>query len=244
MNNSVRKKYWICFLVIGVILIADQALKIWIKTHMAIGDEIPLIGDWCKLHFVENEGMAFGFSFGGAAGKLILSLVRLVASAIIMYYLIRQIRKDTRTLFLVSLSMIFVGAVGNLIDCCFYGLCFSESSFGQVATLFPDGAGYGRFLFGKVVDMFYFPLCEWTWPDWVPLVGGHHAEFFNAIFNVADASICVGVFLLIIDQCFFAKTEATENDGNSIQNSEQKEPQTAADPLSADGEEEKKESAN
>ncbi len=225
MTDSIRKKYGICFLLIGLVLVVDQLLKLWIKTHLAIGDEIALIGDWCKIHFVENEGMAFGMAFGGSVGKLILSLVRLIASVGIMILLVRLIRKDTRYLLLVSVSLIFVGAVGNLIDCCFYGLCFSESGFEQVATCFPEGGGYAGFLFGKVVDMFYFPICEWTWPSWLPWLGGRHAEFFNAIFNVADAAICIGVALLVIDQCFFSPSKSDEK-------GEEKEEQKSENPSS------------
>lgn len=217
-------------MIIGVVLVVDQLLKLWVKSHLAIGDEIALIGDWCKIHFVENEGMAFGMAFGGATGKLILSLVRLVASVGIMFLLVRLIRKDTRMLLLTSVSLIFVGAVGNLVDCCFYGVCFSESSFEQVATAFPEGGGYAGFLFGKVVDMFYFPICEWTWPSWIPWIGGRHAEFFNAIFNVADASICIGVGLLIIDQCFFSSKTGEENEENEASNSEKTPSQETSQP--------------
>lgn len=200
MNNSIRKKAIICFSLIPVVLILDQIIKIWVKTHFAIGDGFNLIGDWCRILFVENEGIAFGISFGDSAGKLILTLFRLVASVIILILLIKWIKKDHRMLFLVSISLIFVGAVGNLIDSCFYGLIFNESSHDQIATLFPDGGGYGKLLYGRVVDMFYFPLFEWTWPAWMPWIGGEHAEFFNAIFNLADSAVCVGVGLLIIDQ--------------------------------------------
>ncbi len=200
MTKSVRKKYWICFgLITGLILI-DQILKIYIKLNFTLSEEVDLIGDWCKLHFIENEGMAFGMSFGENFGKLFLSLFRLVASIYVMYLLIKLIKKDSRMLFLISISFIFVGAVGNLIDSCFYGIVFSESTHSAVATAFPDGGGYGRFLYGRVVDMFYFPLFEWTWPSWVPWVGGEQGEFFNAIFNVADAIICIGVGLFLIDQ--------------------------------------------
>lgn len=217
MNKTIKRKYWVCFSIIAVILLVDQAVKLWIKTHLAIGDEISLIGDWCKIHFVENEGMAFGFSFGGTFGKLLLSLIRLAASVFIIILLNRLIKKNAGWVMLVSLSLIFVGAVGNLVDCCFYGTCFSESTFEQVAVLFPEGGGYGKFLFGKVVDMFYFPLCEWTWPSWMPWLGGRHAEFFNAIFNVADAAICVGVTGLVIDQLFFAKSDdKVDEDSESL----------------------------
>ncbi|MBR3528069.1 MAG: lipoprotein signal peptidase [Bacteroidales bacterium] len=217
MNKTIKRKYWVCFSIIAVILLVDQAVKLWIKTHLAIGDEISLIGDWCKIHFVENEGMAFGFSFGGTFGKLLLSLIRLAASVFIIILLNRLIKKNAGWVMLVSLSLIFVGAVGNLVDCCFYGICFSESTFEQVAVLFPEGGGYGKFLFGKVVDMFYFPLCEWTWPSWMPWLGGRHAEFFNAIFNVADAAICVGVTGLVIDQLFFAKSDdKVDEDSESL----------------------------
>ena len=217
MNKTIKRKYWVCFSIIAVILLVDQAVKLWIKTHLAIGDEISLIGDWCKIHFVENEGMAFGFSFGGTFGKLLLSLIRLAASVFIIILLNRLIKKNAGWVMLVSLSLIFVGAVGNLVDCCFYGICFSESTFEQVAVLFPEGGGYGKFLYGKVVDMFYFPLCEWTWPSWMPWLGGRHAEFFNAIFNVADAAICVGVTGLVIDQLFFAKSDdKVDEDSESL----------------------------
>lgn len=204
--NSVKKKYWICFLLIGLVLIVDQIVKILVKTHMQIGEEIPLIGSWCLLHFVENEGMAFGMAFGGRGGKLFLSLFRVVASAGILWYLIGLIKKDTPTLTLVSLALIFCGAVGNLIDSCFYGLVFNESYY-HVAQFLPQEGGYAPFLFGRVVDMFYFPLIDTTWPEWIPFVGGRPFQFFNAIFNVADAAITIGVALLIIDQIFVNKKE-------------------------------------
>ena len=198
-----RRNYWLCFGLIAAILIIDQVVKIWVKTTLRIGEEIPLIGDWCLLHFVENEGMAFGMSFGGHIGKIMLSLFRLLASAAICYYLVHLIRHNMRTSLLISISLIFVGAVGNLIDSCFYGLIFNES-FYEVATLFPPEGGYAPFLYGKVVDMFYFPLIDSQWPTWMPWLGGQRLVFFNAIFNVADAAITVGVVWLIIDQLFIA----------------------------------------
>lgn len=204
--NSIRKKYWICFLLIGLVLIVDQIVKVLVKTHMQIGEEIPLIGNWCLLHFVENEGMAFGMAFGGKGGKLFLSLFRVVASAGILWYLVNLIKKDTATLTLISLALIFCGAVGNLVDSCFYGLIFNESYY-HVAQFLPQEGGYAPFLFGRVVDMFYFPLIDTTWPEWIPFVGGRPFQFFNAIFNVADAAITIGVTLLIVDQIFVNKKE-------------------------------------
>ena len=195
--NPTKKQTLIVALIITIILIADQMLKIWVKTHMQIGEEIPLIGSWCRLHFVENVGMAFGMAFGGSVGKLLLTLFRIAASAAVMWAIVHYIRKGAHTLFIVSLALIFVGAIGNLIDCCFYGLIFNESYY-SVAQLFPPEGGYAPFLYGKVVDMFYFPLFRFDWPEWVPFVGGGEFEFFNAIFNIADAAITIGIAILIV----------------------------------------------
>ena len=198
-----KKQARLVVLLVAALIVVDQVVKILVKTNMQIGEDIPLIGEWCRLHFIENEGFAFGMSMGGATGKVVLTLVRLVASAVIAWLLVRMVKGGTRSSLVVSLALIFAGAVGNLVDSCFYGLIFNESYY-SVATLFPAEGGYAPLLQGKVVDMFYFPLFEFDWPTWVPLVGGNHFEFFNAIFNVADSAITVGIVWLMIDQFFIA----------------------------------------
>lgn len=198
-----KKQARLVVLLVAALIVVDQVVKILVKTNMQIGEDIPLIGEWCRLHFIENEGFAFGMSMGGATGKVVLTLVRLVASAVIAWLLVRMVKGGTRSSLVVSLALIFAGAVGNLVDSCFYGLIFNESYY-SVATLFPADGGYAPLLQGKVVDMFYFPLFEFDWPTWVPLVGGNHFEFFNAIFNVADSAITIGIVWLMIDQFFIA----------------------------------------
>lgn len=204
MDNKRKRQYWILAIIVAAILIIDQVVKIMIKTHFYMGEDIPLIGEWCRLHFVENEGFAFGMAFGGSIGKYILTIFRFLASGAILWYLLHSIKKGIRTPVVIYVSLIFVGAVGNLIDSCFYGLIFNESMY-NIAQLFPAEGGYAPFMQGKVVDMFYFPLIDTTWPDWIPIKGGQPLLFFNAIFNVADAAISVGAVWLIIDQLFFAK---------------------------------------
>ena len=198
------------------LLVLDQVVKILVKTNMQIGEEIPLIGSWCRLHFIENIGFAFGMSIGGSIGKVVLTLIRLVASVLIAWYIARIIAKGCRTAQVAYLSLIFTGAVGNLIDSCFYGLIFNESIY-NVATLFPPEGGYAPLFQGKVVDMFYFPLFEFDWPGWMPFVGGKHFEFFNAIFNVADAAVSIGIVWLAIDIFFLtpkhSKSSTTEEVG-------------------------------
>ncbi|MBV6473524.1 MAG: Lipoprotein signal peptidase [Saprospiraceae bacterium] len=182
------------------LLIIDQSSKIWVKTHMEMGEEFSIFGlEWARIHFVENEGMAFGMSFGGATGKLLLSLFRIVAVTFLFFLLYRMIDGDEHLPSVVSFSMILAGASGNILDSMFYGLIFSASPYhGGVAELFPDGGGYAPFLMGKVVDMFYFPLFTIDLPAWVPIWGGGPFEFFRPVFNVADASIFCGICTFLL----------------------------------------------
>jgi len=194
------------FSIILIILIVDQAVKLWIKSHMFLGESFPVFGNWFLIHFTENEGMAFGMKFGGDQGKLILSLFRIVAVIAITWWLYRITRKPVKTGLVVCIALILAGATGNIIDSAFYGMIFNDSTFSQVATMFPDGGGYASFLHGRVVDMLYFPVIHGNYPSWVPFVGGDDFLFFRPVFNVADSSITIGVLTLVIFQKrFFAK---------------------------------------
>jgi signal peptidase II len=193
---SLRKK---SILFILLILLADQVLKIWVKTHMEIGQEIHIFGNWGMLHFIENNGMAFGMEMGGKPGKFILSIFRIIAIFGIGWFLNSLINKKTNQGLILAMSAIMAGAIGNIIDSAFYGIIFSES-FMQPAVLFPPGGGYSSFLHGKVVDMFYFPIINTHWPQWSPINPGEPFVFFRPVFNIADSSITCGVISIIIFQ--------------------------------------------
>ena len=192
--NKICSKGGLAVGIVIAILIIDQLIKIWVKTSMHLHESIH-ITDWFYITFIENMGMAFGMQIGS---KILLSLFRMVAIAVLSYYIWQQIRKNVRMGYLVCLAMILAGAAGNLIDCMFYGLCFTSSSEFYTSYLVPFGSGYAPFLMGKVVDMFYFPLIETDWPVWMPFVGGEHFIFFSPIFNFADACISVSVVWLLL----------------------------------------------
>ena len=181
-------------LIVIAILLIDQAIKIWVKTSMMLHESIH-VTDWFYITFIENMGMAFGMQLGS---KIVLSLFRVFAISALTYYIWLEVRRKSRTGYIVCLAMVLAGALGNLIDCLFYGMVFCESSPFYVSYFVPFGTGYAPFLMGKVVDMFYFPLIETEWPLWMPFVGGEHFVFFSPVFNFADASISVSVVLLLL----------------------------------------------
>ena len=194
-------KYRNALLIVLLIIIADQFLKIYIKTHMVNPSEINLIGNWCRIHFLENEGMAFGMKISQTDwGKITLTLFRLIAVCIGFFLLKRLVVRQYSKGLIICGALILAGAMGNLIDSMFYGLIFTDGTH-SIAKLVPFGQGSGRFLHGRVVDMFYFPIWENIHiPKWIPIIGGVDYTFFSDVFNVADASISIGVLTLIFFQ--------------------------------------------
>lgn len=183
------------FILILVIIIADQVMKIWVKTSFYMGEDLP-ITSWWHLKFIENNGMAFGLELWN---KFVLTFGRILAVALFIWFVIKTSKAPgLRTGFFVAVALITAGAAGNIFDCVFYGKLFNDPMPPQIAVAFPEGGGYAGWFEGRVVDMMYFPFFDFYWPDWVPFIGGSYFEFFQYIFNIADASICVGVALLII----------------------------------------------
>lgn len=187
---------WIAIIVVMLILIIDQIIKVEVKTNMCLHESIR-VTDWFFITFIENNGMAWGMTF---INKLFLSIFRIAAIGFLAYYLCLQVTYGARKGYIACLAVILAGAVGNIIDCVFYGQLFSLSTPYSVASVVPLGDGYAPWLMGKVVDMFYFPIIDTYWPEWMPLCGGERFVFFSPVFNFADACITVGFALLLI--CF------------------------------------------
>lgn len=196
--NKFLSKGQLSILIIFSVLIIDQIIKIWVKTNMSWHESIR-ITDWFFIYFTENNGMAFGMEI---IGKLFLTSFRIVAVVLIIWYLIKIVKQNLKTGYIVCISLILAGAIGNIIDCVFYGVLFSESTHSSLATFVPIGEGYSEWFYGKVVDMFYFPIIDTNWPEWMPFVGGEHFIFFSPIFNFADAAISCGIIALIL---FYSK---------------------------------------
>lgn len=202
MANIKKSRGILAVTLILVLLVIDQVIKIWVKTNMPLYDTIE-ITSWFKIHYIENNGMAFGMTF---VNKLVLSLFRIVAIVLLCYYISLLVRRGCRLGYLICVAIVTAGAAGNIFDSMFYGLIFSGSSPYYVSYFVPFGDGYAPFLMGKVVDMFYFPLIESTFPDWVPFWGGENFVFFSPVFNFADACVSVGVVVVLL----FYQRELTE----------------------------------
>ncbi|MBP5418257.1 MAG: lipoprotein signal peptidase [Bacteroidales bacterium] len=192
-----KKNAIIASSVIFIVLLLDQIVKIWVKTHMMLGEEFSVFGEWFRIHFVENNGMAFGMELSGNIGKILLSGFRIIAVVVIGWFLVGLCKKSTDKLLITCIALVWAGAVGNIIDSVFYGVIF-DSSWGQIAQLLPENGGYSTWLHGRVVDMFYFPLIDGRFPEWMPIWGGEEFIFFRPVFNCADAAISVGIVLLLI----------------------------------------------
>lgn len=195
VSNKSDRRLWLVLAIAIVIVVCDQIMKIWVKTSLYIGEGIP-ITSWWQIKFIENNGMAFGVELWN---KIVLTIGRIFAVALFIWFVLK-IRKleGIRTGFFIAVALIIAGAAGNIFDCVFYGKLFNNPLPPEVAVAFPEGGGYAGWFEGRVVDMLYFPMFSFYWPDWIPIIGGRYFEFFQYIFNIADSSICIGVALLII----------------------------------------------
>lgn len=210
------KTGWLVTAMVVILLIIDQIIKLYIKTHFCLGESVR-VTDWFYIEFVENNGMAWGMSF---IGKFWLSLLRITAICVLFWYLRRIILRGThRKLYIYLVALVLTGAIGNMLDSIFYGLIFTASSTEYVSYMVPFGTGYADVLMGKVVDMFRFPFFTYTWPDWVPVFGGQHGTFFDPVFNFADSCVSVGVISLLL----FCRKELEQLGGGKKENEQEKE---------------------
>lgn len=226
------KKSIIVTLIIILVLVLDQWLKIWVKLNIPYGEGFNILGlEWAQIHFIENPGMAFGLSYGGVTGKIILSTFRIVMVAILIYILRTLIKNKEPLGLLIAFSLIIAGAMGNIVDSLFYGMIFSKSVYhGGLAEFMPADGGYAPFLQGKVVDMFYFPLIDTTLPDWFPFWGGERFQFFRPVFNLADSAISVGVASIILFHRRFFKQDKKKKDNEAAANAVGKDDSTLIPP--------------
>lgn len=210
------KKYKLPIITVVTVLFIDQCIKLYIKSNYPIGEVCRIFGDWSRITFTENPGMAFGLEFGGNYGKIALSLFRIIAVFAGVFYIKKIVNEKEHKGFIICVSLILAGALGNILDSAFYGLLFGESTEYQVAQFMPAEGGYTGFLQGHVVDMFYFPMYEGNFPTWFPIWGGEHFEFFNAIFNFADMAISFGVGIILVFQNILFKPKVTTEHNKAI----------------------------
>ena len=214
---------WLVTIIIAVVIIIDQFTKIYVKTHFYLGEQVD-VTSWFKIQFIENNGMAFGMELGS---KLILTWLRIIFSALFIYYLVKiRKRTDLPKGFVTCVALITAGAIGNVIDCIAYGQIFSQSTTSSIAQFMPSEGGYASLFNGKVVDMLYFPLAEWDWPQWMPWIGGEHFEFFRPVFNVADACLTTSIIAILIFYHKRLTADKKEKEKTNEANKEQADEQT------------------